>query len=106
MKYATTTELAQLLNVHIATVSQWNKRGDNFPTPAGYIDTGSRIQRAYDVGEVADWLMNREMGVIENQKAIRDKANATIEKHEKKVGEYATLKENAKKKTTRKLIGS
>ncbi|WP_129907934.1 N-6 DNA methylase [Bifidobacterium pseudolongum] len=51
-----TTEIAQMANVSVSTVSNWKRRSDTFPEPAGSKDG----KPAFDYGQVARWLRDND----------------------------------------------
>lgn len=51
-----TTEIAQMANVSVSTVSNWKRRSDTFPEPVGTKDG----KPAFDYDQVARWLRDND----------------------------------------------
>lgn len=54
--FINTTEIAQMANVSVSTVSNWKRRSDTFPEPVGTKDG----KPAFDYDQVARWLRDND----------------------------------------------
>lgn len=71
--FINTTEIAQMANVSVSTVSNWKRRSDTFPEPVGTKDG----KPTFDYDQVAEWLQanNKEFDDNRTRNLVWEYAN-------------------------------